>query len=105
MKYRTLGRTGIQVSEIGLGCEHLQGLGEEEVFAVVDEAIRCGVNLLDVFMCERTLVRRCRAAAAGCCCRGTCAPPGWTGNIAGTGTWITASFSLRTLWSASVLIM
>lgn len=52
MKYRTLGRTGMQVSEIGLGCEHLQGLGEEEVFAVVDEAIRCGVNLLDVFMSE-----------------------------------------------------
>lgn len=50
MKYRTLGRTGLKVSEIGLGGEWLNGLSQEECTAIVDAAADNGINLIDVFM-------------------------------------------------------
>lgn len=52
MNYRTLGRTGMQASEVGLGCEHLQGLPYSQVKEVVDAALECGINIFDVFMSE-----------------------------------------------------
>lgn len=52
MKTRTLGRTGLQVSEIGLGCEHLEKKSERDVEAVVNAAIDSGMNIFDVFMSE-----------------------------------------------------
>lgn len=52
MEYRALGRTGIRVSEISLGCEHLQGKDYETVKSVIDAAIAEGINFLDVFMSE-----------------------------------------------------
>lgn len=52
MEYRKLGRTGITVSEISLGCEHLQGKDYETVKSVIDTAIEEGINFLDVFMSE-----------------------------------------------------
>lgn len=52
MKYRTLGKTGMTVSEISLGCEHLQGKPYETVRAVIDAAIDAGINYMDVFMSE-----------------------------------------------------
>lgn len=52
MNYRTLGKSGLRVSEVGLGAEHLQGLPAEQVFAVVDRAIERGINIIDVFMSE-----------------------------------------------------
>lgn len=52
MVYRTLGRTGFSVSEIGLGCEHLQGQDVQSVCSVVDTALDRGINILDVFMSE-----------------------------------------------------
>lgn len=52
MRFRTLGKSGLTVSEVGLGCEHLQGQDAEAVCAVVDEALRQGINILDVFMSE-----------------------------------------------------
>jgi len=54
MKYRKLGRTGLDVSVIGLGAEYLWdfSLGKpatlETVTSVVDEAIGNGVNYIDV---------------------------------------------------------
>jgi len=42
----------IQVSEIGLGCEFLQGKDYSVIKAVVDEAIANGINIFDVFMSE-----------------------------------------------------
>ena len=42
MNYRTLGKSGLRVSEVGLGAEHLQGLPAEQVFAVVRSATRKG---------------------------------------------------------------
>lgn len=50
MQYRTLGRTGFSVSEIGLGGEWFNGLTEEETRAIFDTAIDAGINYLDVFM-------------------------------------------------------
>ena len=52
MQYRTLGRTGVTVSEISLGCEHLQGKDYELIKQVIDAALNAGVNFLDVFMSE-----------------------------------------------------
>ena len=50
MKYRTLGRTGFQVSEIGLGGEYLEGKPLKQVCNTVDAAMDAGINLLDCFM-------------------------------------------------------
>ncbi len=52
MDYRKLGNTGMTVSEISLGCEHLQGKDYETVKTVIDEALSVGINFLDVFMSE-----------------------------------------------------
>ena len=52
MQYRTLGRTGITVSEIALGCEHLQGKFYPLIKNVIDAALDAGINFLDVFMSE-----------------------------------------------------
>ncbi len=52
MEYRMLGRTGMRVSEVGLGCEHLQGKPAETVREVVAAALDTGVNILDIFMSE-----------------------------------------------------
>jgi predicted aldo/keto reductase-like oxidoreductase len=48
MEYRTLGRTGLEVSAIGLGTEYLNGQPRETVVSVVREAIEQGVNYFDV---------------------------------------------------------
>ena len=52
MDYRTLGRTGLRVSEVGLGGEWLDGKSAEEVCAVMDSAIHAGMNYIDIFMPE-----------------------------------------------------
>lgn len=52
MFYRELGNTGLRVSEIGLGAEHLEGLPSAEVSAVICRALEAGINIIDVFMSE-----------------------------------------------------
>ena len=52
MQYRRLGKTGLMVSEIGLGGEWLERHNTEEVKAVIDEAEACGINILDCWMSE-----------------------------------------------------
>ncbi|MBN1484976.1 MAG: aldo/keto reductase [Chloroflexia bacterium] len=48
MQYRPLGRTGLQVSAIGLGTEHLLRACRETVVEVVHTALDHGVNYLDL---------------------------------------------------------
>lgn len=50
MEYRTLGRTGLRVSEIGLGGEWFNGLTARESRAIVDAAQEKGINYIDIFM-------------------------------------------------------
>jgi aryl-alcohol dehydrogenase-like predicted oxidoreductase len=50
MQYRTLGRTGVQVSTLALGAMNFGAIGrttEEEATAIVDAALAAGVNLID----------------------------------------------------------
>ena len=49
MRYRTLGRTGLLVSEIGLGCEGFNELPPEEARALLRKAIEGGVNFIDMY--------------------------------------------------------
>lgn len=52
MEYRKLGNTGMTVSAVSLGCEHLQGKDYHTVKSVIDAALESGINYLDVFMSE-----------------------------------------------------
>jgi len=52
MNYRKLGRTGLMVSEIGLGGEWLERHNAEEVKAVIDRCAEHGINILDCWMSE-----------------------------------------------------
>jgi aryl-alcohol dehydrogenase-like predicted oxidoreductase len=56
--YRHLGRTGLEVSRVGLGCGNFGGIGsapeffgqgesEMEAFAIMDAAVEAGVNFFD----------------------------------------------------------
>ena len=49
MQYRTLGRTGIQVGEIGIGCEGFIGKTGEQVREMVDLMVAAGVNCIDLY--------------------------------------------------------
>ncbi|UCC20857.1 MAG: aldo/keto reductase [Promethearchaeota archaeon] len=48
MKFRTLGRTGLKVSEIGLGTEYLFRQERKIVNSVLKEAINNGINYFDI---------------------------------------------------------
>lgn len=52
MRYRQLGKTGLAVSEIGLGAEWLERHNTAECKEVIDCCARAGINLLDCWMSE-----------------------------------------------------
>lgn len=52
MIFNKLGKTGLNVSAVGLGCEHLEGKDYQTVEGVVKAAVDCGINIFDVFMSE-----------------------------------------------------
>ncbi|MGE5828143.1 MAG: aldo/keto reductase [Micromonosporaceae bacterium] len=48
MSFRRLGTSGLAVSVVGIGCNNFgRKIGADEVHAVVDAALECGVNLFD----------------------------------------------------------
>ena len=51
MKYRTLGKSGLRVSEVGYGCGNVGGLmirgSEEERVEAVKRALELGINYFD----------------------------------------------------------
>ena len=56
MRYRTLGRTGLRVSVIGLGTWQFGGewgvnFSQPDADAILDEAAACGINLIDTAEC------------------------------------------------------
>lgn len=52
MNYRKLGKTGLMVSEIGLGGEWLERHNTEECKEVIDKCEAEGINILDCWMSE-----------------------------------------------------
>lgn len=55
MIYRTLGRTGIKVSAISLGCEGFVGKSPAEAQEMMDFAIRNGINFIDIYSSDPEL--------------------------------------------------
>jgi len=49
MEYRILGRTGIKVSTIGIGGEGFENKSYEDCEAIIDCAIKEGINFIDIY--------------------------------------------------------
>lgn len=65
MRYRALSKTGLTVSEIGLGAEWLERHSAEEVKAVIDCCEEQGISILDCWMSEPKVRSNIGAAIAG----------------------------------------
>ncbi len=65
MRYRKLGNTNLDVSEIGLGTEYLNGTSKENIASVVHEAIDYGVNYIDLLFAFQEYRDSFGAALAG----------------------------------------
>lgn len=65
MNYRRLGKTGLMVSEIGLGGEWLERHDYKECKAVIDRAEKWGINILDCWMSEPNVRTNIGKAIAG----------------------------------------
>ena len=65
MQYRTLGRTGIRVSEIGMGCEGFSGKTAAQVREMVDLMESAGVNCIDLYTPEPELLENLGRALEG----------------------------------------
>lgn len=65
MRYRTLGKTGLKVSEIGLGGEWLERHTTEEVKEIIDYCGEQGINILDCWMSEPNVRSNIGAAIKG----------------------------------------
>lgn len=65
MRYRVLGKTGLKVSEIGLGGEWLERHNTQEVKEVIDTCEQAGINILDCWMSEPNVRSNIGKALAG----------------------------------------
>ena len=66
MNYRILGKTGLKVSEIGLGAEWLERHNTEEVKEIIDTCEQQGINILDCWMSEPNVRSNIGLALKGC---------------------------------------
>ena len=66
MNYRRLGKTGLMVSEIGLGGELLERHNTEECAAVIRRAEELEINILDCWMSEPNVRSNIGKALVGC---------------------------------------
>ena len=55
MIYRTLGRSGLEVGAIALGCEGFAGKTSGEAREMMDFAIGNGINLIDIYSSDPDL--------------------------------------------------
>ena len=62
MNYRTLGNTGIRVSEIGLGCEGFIENDQAWADRIFDKAIAAGVNMMDLYSPNPAMREKVRKA-------------------------------------------
>ncbi|MDO4261461.1 MAG: aldo/keto reductase [Eubacteriales bacterium] len=65
MEYRVLGRTGIRVSEIGMGCEGFVEKTPEQIREFVDQMEADGVNCIDLYSPNPDMRSGLGAALAG----------------------------------------
>lgn len=65
MEYRTLGKTAIRVSTIGLGCEGFIGMSPEETARLLDYAIAQGINCIDLYSPHPDMLSNIGRALAG----------------------------------------
>lgn len=91
MNYRELGKTGLRVSEIGMGCE---GFGEDNcqnTRRFFDIAEECGINYFDLYTSNpevrASVGGRCRAEGRSSSSSPTFVPSGKTGSISGQEIW------------------
>ena len=78
MEYRKLGKTGLSVSAIALGCEGFMGKDEKQVCDEMDFAISRGINFIDMYSSNPGLRSHIGRALEGRRekFRGICALPG-----------------------------
>ena len=91
MEYRELGRTGLKVSEIGMGCEGFVGKSYEQVKEMVDVMEAAGVNCIDLYTSNPQVRTDLGRAMEGrrekfILSRPTCAPSGRTDSISAPGS-------------------
>lgn len=65
MNYRELGRTGMKVSEISLGCEGFNDCTDEKAQEIFDTAFAAGVNCMDLYSPNPAVHRHVAAALQG----------------------------------------
>ncbi|MFQ9872514.1 MAG: aldo/keto reductase [Oscillospiraceae bacterium] len=65
MEYRKLGRTGIQVSAVGMGCEGYEGKSLEESLRILNTAIQSGINFFDMYTSDPRARRHLGEALKG----------------------------------------
>ena len=79
MEYRKLGKTGLSVSAIALGCEGFMGKDEKQVCDEMDFAISRGINFIGIvriLVCVVILAGHWKAGGKSLSFRGICALPG-----------------------------
>lgn len=65
MKYRSQGRTGLEVSAIALGCEGFAGMASDKLRAEIDYAQQAGINFIDLYASDPELRSNLGHALAG----------------------------------------